>query len=147
MILSLPWITKQDARINGRTSECKIMSTDTLVRNQAASLEPGTNNDAARPLGETNCLPISINAFRTMTKHAAQRKIQVFLASLRDIAKALDKMKKAKIDPRTKLPSQYWKYLDAFSPTDSDKIPPLRGGDIDHKIDLVIENGKELVVP
>lgn len=33
MILGLPWIIKQDARINGPTSECLILSTNTLVRN------------------------------------------------------------------------------------------------------------------
>jgi hypothetical protein len=39
MILRLPWIIKQDARINGSTSEYLITSTNTLVRNQADVLE------------------------------------------------------------------------------------------------------------
>ena len=138
IILGLPWIVKQDARINGPMSECLIRSTDTLVRNQASTLEPDYTLD---------CAPISIKAFRMMTTKSRQRNVEVFSASLRDIAKALDKTKKTKTDPRTKLPSQYLDYLGAFSPTDSDKTPPLRGNGVDHKIELVKEDGKEPSVP
>ena len=138
IILGLPWIVKQDARINGPMSECLIRSTDTLVRNQASTLEPDHTLD---------CAPISIKAFCMMTTKSRQRNVEVFSASLRDIAKALDKTKKTKTDPRTKLPSQYLDYLGAFSPTDSDKTPPLRGNGVDHKIELVKEDGKEPSVP
>ena len=119
-------------------SECLIRSTDTLVRNQASTLEPDHTLD---------CAPISIKAFCMMTTNSRQRNVEVFSASLRDIAKALDKTKKTKTDPRTKLPSQYLDYLGAFSPTDSDKTPPLRGNGVDHKIELVKEDGKEPAVP
>ncbi|RAL59221.1 hypothetical protein DID88_006676 [Monilinia fructigena] len=136
MILGLPWINKQDARINGPKSECFIASTGTLVRNQASSLEPNG-------MLNIDCLPISIKAFRAITKNPRKRKIEVFAVSLKDIAKALAKTKKEKTDPRTKLPTTYWKFLKAFSPTDADKVPPLRGEGIDHKIELISENGKE----
>ncbi|RAL60702.1 hypothetical protein DID88_010020 [Monilinia fructigena] len=140
MILGLPWINKQDARINGPKSECFIASTGTLVRNQASSLEPNG-------MLNIDCLPISIKAFRAITKNPRKRKIEVFAVSLKDIAKALAKTKKEKTDPRTKLPTTYWKFLKAFSPTDADKVPPLRGEGIDHKIELISENGKESTVP
>ncbi|RAL62894.1 hypothetical protein DID88_004735 [Monilinia fructigena] len=80
-------------------------------------------------------------------KLESKRKIEVFAVSLKDIAKALAKTKKEKTDPRTKLPTTYWKFLKAFSPTDADKVPPLRGEGIDHKIELISENGKESTVP
>src|SRR5208282_3843689 len=44
--------------------------------------------------------------------------------------------RKAKIDPRTKLPKHYYEFLDVFSRTDADKLPPLRGKGIDHGIAL-----------
>jgi Reverse transcriptase (RNA-dependent DNA polymerase)/RNase H-like domain found in reverse transcriptase/Integrase zinc binding domain/Chromo (CHRromatin Organisation MOdifier) domain len=140
MILGLPWITKQDARINGPKSECLIASTNTLVRNQANVLEQDNRIDV-------DCRPVSVKAFNMMTTKKRRPKIQVFAASLQDITKALQKSQKTRTDPRTKLPPQYWNYLDAFNPKNADEIAPLRGDGIDHKIDLVLEDGKEPTVP
>jgi hypothetical protein len=59
MILGLPWIIKQDARINSPTSECLIMSTNTLVRNQADVLE--AENLSLQ--GSVDYCPVSVKAF------------------------------------------------------------------------------------
>lgn len=141
MILGMPWIVKQDVRINGPKSVCMIRSTNTLVRNQAENYDV---RDLAGPAREIkDYLPVSVAALHLLAK---RRKLQIFSASLRDVAKALEKTKKTKTDPRTKLPPQYWDYLGAFTPKDGD-APPIRGEGIDHKIELVTENGKEATVP
>lgn len=143
MILGLPWIIKQDARLNGPASECLIKSTDTLVRNQADILEADYPSQNAA----IDCRPISVKAMQLMTSKKRLPNVQVFSASLNDIAKALEKTKKTKTDPRTKLPPQFWDFLETFTPTDLDKVPPFRGEGIDHKIELTQEDGKEATVP
>ena len=51
-------------------------------------------------------------------------------------------------DPRTKLLRECWKYLPLFNHEEAQKLPPLRGDGIDHKIQLVPdENGKLPTVP
>jgi hypothetical protein len=91
---------------------------------------------------------VSIQAFQLITKKSRRQNVEVFAASLKDIAKALKKTKKAKTNPRTKLPLRFWHRLGAFTPTDSDKITPFRRDGIDHKIELTKdENGNKATIP
>jgi transposase InsO family protein len=62
-----------------------------------------------------------------------------------DIEKALAPKKPT--DHRTKLPSQYMEFSRLFDPKESAKLPPYRGNGIDHKIELVQQNGEEPQVP
>jgi len=94
---------------------------------------------------DLNCVAVSAVAFHRLTRGKLRSKVEVFAASLADINKAL--ARKAKIDPRTKLPKHYYEFLDVFSRTDADKLPPLRGKGIDHGIALEKEDGKTLKVP
>jgi len=72
--------------------------------------------------------------------------VEVFSASLADIQKALSPKKV--IDPRTILPEQYMDFLKLFDQKEADKLPPLRGKGVDHKIDLILdEKGNPPVVP
>jgi hypothetical protein len=48
----------------------------------------------------------------------------VFAVTLQDIEKAL--IPKVTIDPRKKLPKEYYKFLDVFSKKEADKLPPHR---------------------
>ena len=48
MILGMPWITAQDAQINGPRSEMKIGSTGTVIRSQEAFLSLQANG--VRPI-------------------------------------------------------------------------------------------------
>jgi hypothetical protein len=88
---------------------------------------------------------VSAIAFHRLTRGKLRSKVEVFAASLADINKAL--ARKAKIDPRTKLPKHYYEFLDVFSCTDADKLPPLRGKGIDHGVALEKEDGKTPKVP
>jgi hypothetical protein len=56
----------------------------------------------------------------------------VFAVTLQDIEKAL--ASKVTIDPREKLPKEYYEFLDVFSKKEADKLPPH--GPYDHKIQL-----------
>lgn len=134
LILGMPWITKQDVRLNAPRSEIKIKSTGTIVRNQAAQEE-----------NKFDCSAISAIAFHRVTRSKRFGKTEVFAASLADITKAL--RTKTKTDPRTKLPKQYHEFLDIFSQEQADKLPRLRGEGIDHKIELEKQDGKVPKVP
>jgi hypothetical protein len=62
-----------------------------------------------------------------------------------DIEKAL--RPKELVDPKTKLPKQYWPWLDVFSQRLADELPPNRPG-TDHRIQLKTDdNGNELPPP
>jgi hypothetical protein len=85
--------------------------------------------------------PISANAFHIWKRHRDRGgRVQIFAASLKDIEKAL-RVKEHR-DPRTKLPPQYHQYLDVFDRKKSDQLPPLRGPQVDHRIELVDKDGK-----
>ena len=88
---------------------------------------------------------VSAVAFNYLAKGKRCSKVEVFAASLADINKAL--ASKVKIDPCTKLPEHFHEFLDVFSHTDADKLPPLRGTGIDHGISLEKEEGCTPKVP
>ena len=88
-----------------------------------------------------DCKEISAAAFSlNIRKHRQDKRIEVFVASMADINKAL--AVKAKIDLRTKLPKQYWEFLELFDEDQVEKLPPSRGKQVDHKIELVQSEGK-----
>src|SRR5205807_9040992 len=137
MILGLPWMKKQDVRLNAPQSICKIRSSDTLVRNQART-----------PDKSLECYSVSAAAFSWTVRRQKQQKkkgVEVFSASLADINKAL--APRSKTDPRTKLPKHYHQFLAVFDPKEADKLPPVRGPGIDHAIEIEKKDGKEQRVP
>ena len=69
-----------------------------------------------------------------------KRNIQIFAASLKDIEKAL--RVKEHSDPKIKLPPQYHKYLDVFDRKKADQLPPSRGPQVDHRIELIEKDKK-----
>jgi predicted aspartyl protease len=134
LILGLPWITKQDVRLNAPRSEIKIMSTGTTIQNYVAKASY-----------DFDCVAVSAVAFKRLSSRKAYGKTETFAASLADITKAL--RTKTRTDPRTKLPRQYYEFLDVFSREQSDKLPPLRGKGVDHGIELEKQDGKDPQVP
>ena len=74
-------------------------------------------------------------------KKGYHSKVKVFAASLADITKAL--RMKTVTDPRTKLPQQYHEFLNVFNKERSDRLLPVRGKEIDHKIELEKQDGKD----
>jgi hypothetical protein len=59
---------------------------------------------------------------------------------MQDIEKAL--RPKVYSDPRSKLPEHYHEYLDVFDRGQADQLPPSRGPQIDHRIELVDRDEK-----
>ncbi|KAJ5563176.1 hypothetical protein N7535_008340 [Penicillium sp. DV-2018c] len=70
---------------------------------------------------------------------------EIFAATLADIQKALTTKKP--IDPYEKLPPQYHEFADLFQPKKADELPQLRGEGIDHKIELIAQDGEDPEIP
>lgn len=135
VILGDPWMKMNDARYSPRQARLYIGSTGTCVWNSYGKREK-----------KLDCKLISAAGFAThMRKHAKGAKLQIFTASMVDIDKAL--AKKKKIDPRTKLPKHYWEHLSLFDDKEANKLPPLRGDGVDHRIELTSTDGKKPIVP
>lgn len=137
MILGMPWITAQDARINGPRSEMRIGAAGTVVRSKEAFFHMQINT--IKPL------QVSATSYEYLRTKGKLRPAEVFAASMADINKAL--AAKQRTDPRLKLPSQYHKFLDVFDYIQAEKLPPLRGNGTDHAIQLETIKGKEAQVP
>jgi transposase InsO family protein len=96
------------------------------------------------------CYPISAAAFQFHVRRNRGRKekVQIFAASLKDIEKALQpKAPLTKTDVLKRLPDYLQSYADLFLPTEGEELPPLRGPDVDHRIELELQDGKEPKVP
>ena len=135
IILGRPWMKMNDVQCNPKRERLRIGSTGTYVWNAYKQKEQ-----------KLDCVQISAAGFHThIRRRRKDPRIEVFAASMADITKAL--AVKQKVDPRTRLPKQYWEFLDLFDSKESDKLPPIRGQGIDHKIELIEENGKKPTVP
>ena len=141
MILSMPWITAQDVRINGPRSEMRIGVTGTTVRSQEAF----SNLQASR----TETTMISAAAFKLWYKREQkqdQGALRIFAASMADINKALSV--KTKTDPQTILPAHFQEFLDVFDSKRAEMLPSLRGKSTDHAIELETDSdGNEKATP
>ena len=74
--------------------------------------------------------------------------MQVFAASLKDIKKALRPKAKLTIDKVKKaLPTYLKDYAQLFLPKEGAELPPHRGPDVDHKIELIPQDGKLPEIP
>ena len=114
IILGLPWLAMMNAQLDAadrtmffKTFNVKVPTTTSL------------------PKMDIRC--ISAAAFITLRKTARRdpaRKLEVFSASLADVKKAL--RPKERVDPRTRLPKEYWKFLPLFD-HNAESLPPTRG--------------------
>jgi hypothetical protein len=75
-----------------------------------------------------------------MRQSCCNNPVKIFAASIADIDKMLKP--KVSIDPREKLPAEYHEYLDVFSRTLAERLPPQRPG-INHKIILEKTSDRE----
>jgi len=78
-------------------------------------------------------------------KEEKQKKIEMFLISMINIEKVLISQKKT--DLRTIFSDHYHEFLNVFNCIMTEKLPPLRGEDTDHQIELKEMNEKESKVP
>ena len=135
IILGLPWMKRNDVRLSLKRAYLYIEPFRIRVSN--TSKEKPTLADHGL---------VSAAAFSLLVRRRKRQKnIQIFSASLTDIDKALSVKKLT--DPRTKLPNHFHEFLDVFDRTEADKLPPLRGKGIDHSIELLQENDKDLEIP
>ena len=90
---------------------------------------------------------IGATAYYTYIRRSRNDKtVQIFAASLQDIEKAL--APKKKVDVMSYLPKAHQHMAWIFDPKTAAKMPPLRGPEIDHRIELEKdENGKEKEPP
>jgi hypothetical protein len=146
MILGMPWIRAQDARINGPRSEMKLMTTSIVVRSK----------DAFRDLEKTFGKAVNVSAasfqfLRTRKEkmrsaRTGQKKVEIFAASIADINKALAAKKFT--DPKDRMPTHFHQWLDVADRRKAELLPPARGRGIDHSIELERDdNGREKEVP
>jgi hypothetical protein len=74
---------------------------------------------------------ISAASFSILSREKYRKyRTEVFTASMADIEKALKP--KTRTDPRTKLLSHYYEFLEVFNQTEAKKLPPLYRPDMDH---------------
>lgn len=128
MILGLPWMVYNKIHLNPNGPYLEF--------------EDGT---IIRPIVQQPQLevhPIGATAFCMLKnqRDKQKRNIQIFAASLKDIEKAL--RVKEHSDPKIKLPPQYHKYLDVFDRKKADQLPPSRGPQVDHRIELIEKDEK-----
>lgn len=137
MILGKPWLSYSRTQIlpDGDDQKLRFEDTGIELRNEA------------RGEHSMDIAAVSANAFSLWNQSKYRRRgVKVFAASMADIEKAL--RVKQYTDPKIKLPSCYHEFLDVFNRKIADKLPPLRGLDIDHKIELTKDdNGKVQEAP
>ena len=138
VILGNPWFKLQKCRYKGGDSHIRVGTTRTKIWDRSKKSAP-----------TLDCTMISATSFALIAKKSSRkstkRKVEVFSASMADIEKALSK--KVNTDPRLKLPKHYHSFLDLTSRTEADRLPPLRGKGVDHKIEIEEKDGKLQEVP
>lgn len=127
MILGLPWLKHQGVKINPQGSQLEFPSGLTVA---------STDCSLTLELVEVSAAAIGL----WKRKKDKGSNIEIFAVSLRDIEKAL--RLKVYTDPRSKLPEHYHDYLEVFDRSHADQLPPLRGPQVDHRIELVDCNEK-----
>jgi len=118
--------------LNADRVSLMIEFTETIIQNREASAESEFNHVMMSATFFTNLI---------QKKEEKQKKIEVFSVSMTDIKKVLTSQKKT--DSRTILSDHYHEFLNVFDHTMTEKLPPLRGEDTDHQIELEEMNEKE----
>jgi hypothetical protein len=139
MYLGMPWIKKRNVMITEKGKRLRIGNgPDSYVVRSKETFEKETARISSARL-------VSANSWNLIRKRKGE-KAQVFAASMADINKALQK--KTATDPATKLPRHLHQFLATFDRKEAEKLPPIRGDSIDHKIELERDSsGKESAVP
>ena len=140
MIFGRPWMDRLQVTIAPSKRSIYVHATGQRVKIQS-------KEGQAVPLvkGHQALRAISAAAYALHLKGARKGKVQVFAAALADINKALEP--KSKLDFRKMLPAQYQHHAKTFDPDVASQLPPVRGPAVDHKIELISKDGKEMEPP
>lgn len=143
IVLGIPWLKLHDVTISWKKNTLTFDSAHCHehcgVKKRIVICGITKEDPMKKPTKDTekNTLDIRmIGAFPFLYLTDKARKksedFTIFAASMADIEKAL--APKTKIEPKEKLPPEYHEFLDVFSQTEADKLPPHRA--YDHKIRL-----------
>lgn len=131
LILGLPWLYHQGVSIIAHSP----------LGVPALRLANGDHVPSLQHEPDMEIHQVSAQSFRVwMDRRKKNHSVQIFTASMRDIEKALEV--KHHSDPREKLPKQYHAWLEVFERKKADTLPPHRGPQVDHKIELVGKDEK-----
>lgn len=137
LILGLPWLNRHDARIEPQRGRLYLRTTGARILR--LDKKPPVNLNLAM-------IPASVMAgYIRRSRRARDSTTQIGAISISDIQKAL--APKKHVNPRTKLPAQYHDMISLFEPKNAEELPPHRGTGVDHKIELVQQDGKDPEVP
>lgn len=139
LILGLAWMQHHDALMETKRGRLYLRTTGVRIHAQEKKTLP------VMDVVEISFLAMGRFINRSQHTKKNSQGTQIFAVSMADIQKALEVKKKA--DPRTVVPKQYHHYLDLFEPRKAEELPPHRGKQIDHTIELVQKDGKEPEVP
>ncbi len=109
-----------------------IEFTETVIQNKEALTEDKFNHIMMLTTFFSNLI---------QKKEEKQKKIEMFSTSITDIEKVLTSQKKT--DLRTILLSHYYKFLNVFNCTMTEKLSLLKEEDMNHQIELKEVNKKE----
>ncbi|KAG9184899.1 hypothetical protein G6011_06845, partial [Alternaria panax] len=139
LILGRPWMNKRQVTIAPSKKSIYIHSSHQRIRLISTEDRPIPKDLQLKRIGAT--------AYYTYIRRSKNDKtVQIFAASLQDIEKAL--APKKKVDVMSYLPKAHQHMAWIFDPKTAAKMPPLRGPEIDHRIELEKdENGKEKEPP
>src|SRR5271163_2167307 len=143
IVLGHPWMISQDVTLTPGQAELRIGVSDISLWSENQNVRAQVPQER---FPRVNCAAVPAPAFsHLLRKSRRNSSIKVFSASIADIDKMLKP--KAPVDPRENLPAEYHEYLDVFSRTLAERLPPSRPG-IDHKITLEkTPDGKDPEVP
>jgi hypothetical protein len=134
MILGRPWMDRFDVTIAPAKKSIFIHGTQTRIRSR----------EGKRAIEKLRFLNAA--AYSTLIKRSKRdSSINLFAASLADIEKAFKK--KSKSDPQEKQPDYLKPDYKIFLREEADKLAPHRGPTIDHKIKILMTDGKEAEIP
>jgi transposase InsO family protein len=139
LILGRPWMNKRQVTIAPSKRSIYIHSTHQRIRLISTEDRPISKNQRLKR--------ISAVAYYTYIRHLKKDKpVQIFAASLQDIEKALAPKKKVNVMPLLPKAHQHMAWI--FDPKTAARMPPIRGPEIDHRIELEKdEHGKEKEPP
>ncbi|OQD77422.1 hypothetical protein PENANT_c103G01711 [Penicillium antarcticum] len=143
MILGNPWLVEVKGVYSPAKGYLDIRDKkDRLTRcwNRAnASIAP----PGIKPLRVTKISAPQL--YQLIDNETQPERLRIGKVTLADIEKAL--RTKDPVDPKTRLPKQYWPWLDVFSQQLADQLPPHRAG-IDHRVPLQKDaSGNEVPPP
>ena len=131
MILGNPWLIEVKGVYSPAKGYLDIRDKEDKTTRCWNRANPSIAPPGMKPLRVTNISASQL--YQIIDNETQPERLRIGKVTLADIEKALQT--KDPVDPKTRLPKQYWPWLDVFSQQLADQLPPHRVG-IDHRIPL-----------